>query len=149
MFVLGQFAVFGLILFAPRNSAYLPEWSGILITISNSSGMVLLLCGFMLAAAGVLKLGRNLSPLITLKAGSPLQMSGAYSIVRHPIYAGILLMAFGWGLWIHGLLTLCYALLLALIFDRKSRREEELLCRLYPEYSSYCLRVKRLLPFIY
>lgn len=149
MFVIGQFAVFGLILFAPRNPELLPEWSGILITISSCSGMILLACGFLLAAGGGLKLGRNISPLITLKAESPLRMSGAYSIVRHPIYAGILLMAFGWGFMIHGILTLFYSLLLMLIFDRKLRREEIFLIAKFSEYGEYSRRVKRLIPFIY
>lgn len=102
-----------------------------------------------MAAAGTFGLGRNLTPFIIPKEGSALLQSGAYGIVRHPIYAGILQIAFGWGLWVHGWLTIGYGLLLFVIFDLKSRREEEFLQRLFPGYSAYSCRVKRLIPFIY
>ena len=96
-----------------------------------------------------MKLGRNLTPFICPKANAVLLDKGAYGIVRHPIYAGLLQMAFGWGLWVAGWLTLGYALILFIIFDRKSRREEEFLLAVFPEYGSYSRRVKRLIPFIY
>lgn len=97
----------------------------------------------------MLNLGRNLTPFICPKAGAVLLERGAYRIVRHPIYTGLLQMAFGWGLWVHGWLTLGYALLLFVIFDLKSRREEDFLRQIFPGYPSYSRRVKRLIPFIY
>jgi protein-S-isoprenylcysteine O-methyltransferase Ste14 len=74
---------------------------------------------------------------------------GAYGLVRHPIYSGILQLAFGWGLRTGGWLTLGYALLLFLILDRKARREEVILRQTFPGYDAYSCRVKRLIPFIY
>ncbi len=149
LFVIAQFIVFGLLALAPRTLPGLPEWSSSFKTVSTFAGGLLLLSGTALAAAGSLKLGRNLTPLITPKTNAVLQENGAYALVRHPIYAGILQMAFGWGLWIHGWLTLGYALLLFIIFDRKSRREEEYLRKTFTGYASYSRRVKRLIPFIY
>lgn len=58
-------------------------------------------------------------------------------------------MAFGWGLWSHGWLTLGYSLIFFIILDRKSRREEALLLKTFPDYAAYSARVKRLIPFIY
>ncbi|NVO00878.1 MAG: isoprenylcysteine carboxylmethyltransferase family protein, partial [Geobacteraceae bacterium] len=83
------------------------------------------------------------------KGGAVLLERSAYSIVRHPIYTGLLQMAFGWGLWTHGWLTLGYGLILFAIFDLKSRREEEFLRQIFPGYAAYSRRVKRLIPYIY
>lgn len=149
LYVLAQFVVFGLVAFGPRTLPGLPAWSSYLRTAGTCAGGLLLLCGTVLAAAGTFGLGRNLTPFIIPKDGSLLLENGAYSIVRHPIYAGLLQMAFGWGLWIHGWLTLGYGLLLFVIFDLKSRREEQFLLKLFPGYAAYSARVRRLIPFIY
>ena len=147
--MIAQFAVFALIALAPRTLPFLPEWSGSAQAAGKIAGGILLASGTCLAAAGTLKLGRNLTPFICPKANAVLLDKGAYGIVRHPIYAGLLQMAFGWGLWVAGWLTLGYAIILFMIFDRKSRREEEFLLAVFPEYGSYSRRVKRLILFIY
>lgn len=149
LFVIAQFVVLGLIALAPPTLPGLPEWSSSFRTVGTFTGGLLLLCGTVLAAAGTFGLGRNLTPFIIPKDGSVLLENGAYSIVRHPIYAGLLQMAFGWGLWTHGWLTLGYGLLLFVIFDLKSRREEQFLLKLFPGYAAYANRVKRLIPFLY
>jgi protein-S-isoprenylcysteine O-methyltransferase Ste14 len=147
--VISQFVVIALVALAPRNLSSLPEWSSSFKTVGSFAGGLMMLSGLSLATAGALKLGHNLTPFICPKENSVLLEKGAYRIVRHPIYAGLLQMAFGWGLWVAGWLTLCYAIILFIIFDRKSRREEEFLLGMFPEYGSYSRRVKRLIPFIY
>lgn len=103
----------------------------------------------MLAATGTFNLGRNLTPFIIPKTSSVLLDKGAYSIVRHPIYSGLLQLALGWGLLTHSWLAIGYTLLLLLVFTLKSRREEEILMKLFPGYKDYSRRVRRLIPFIY
>jgi len=149
LFVIAQFVVIGIIALAPRTVAVLPEWSQSARAAGTIGGGILLLAGTVLAVAGVINLGRNLTPFICPKANSVLLEQGAYRLVRHPIYSGILLLACGWGLWVHGWLTLCYCLPLFLILDLKSRREEELLRKIFPGYAAYAARVKRLIPFVY
>jgi len=149
LFVITQFIVLGLIVFAPRTLPGFPEWSSGFNTFGTIAGGIMLIAGAIMATAGTVHLGRNLTPFICPKANSVLLEQGAYRLVRHPIYTGILLISFGWGLWVHGWLTLCYSLVLFIIFDLKSRREEEFLHRTFPGYASYSLRVKRLIPFIY
>ena len=149
LFVAGQTLLFAALIFGPRHSEYLPEWSNFWQQGGRLVGPLLLTSGFMLALAGVLNLGRRLTPFICPKAGAVLLEGGAYRIVRHPIYSGILQLAFGWGLLVHGWLTLGYALLLLLLFDMKARREEKLLNLTFPGYAAYSQRVHRLIPFIY
>ena len=149
LFVIAQFVVFGLIALAPRNLPGFPEWSNSFKTAGTIAGGLMLVSGFMLAAAGTFNLGRKLTPFICPKAGSLLLEKGAYRLVRHPVYSGLLQICFGWGLWTHGWLTLGYGLILFLIFDLKSRREEQFLRARFPGYAAYSRRVKRLIPFIY
>ena len=76
-------------------------------------------------------------------------MSGPYRIVRHPMYSGAILVAFGWALFIHSWLAMGITLVLFVFFDLKSRREEGWLKEKFPGYPAYQQRVRKLLPFIY
>ena len=105
--------------------------------------------GFLLAMAGVLGLGSNLTAVPYPKDNATLVETGPFYIVRHPIYCGLILMAFGWGLWVHGWLTIGYAALLFIFFDIKSRREEQWLTEKYSGYGAYQKRVRKLIPFVY
>lgn len=149
LFVLCQFVLFSLLAFGPPTLPGLPAWSDRARLTGQLCGGLLLAAGLILGMAGVLKLGRNLTPFICPKSGSVLLEQGAYRIVRHPIYSGLLQMAFGWGLWRAGWLTLSYALLLLILFDRKARREERILVAIFPGYAEYARRVRRLIPYLY
>jgi protein-S-isoprenylcysteine O-methyltransferase Ste14 len=83
------------------------------------------------------------------KEKARLVVTGAYRLVRHPIYSGIFFAALGWGLCLHSWLVIGYALLLFLVLDLKARREEQWLLEKFPEYAAYQKRVARLIPFIY
>lgn len=144
-----QFGMFGLIALTPfvlRPSASWPEpW----YTISLIAGLVLIGVGLLLALAGVWSLGDNITAVPHPKEDAQMVEHGAYRLVRHPIYSGIILGAFGWGLFMHSGLTLVLALLLFLLFDAKSRREEQWLAEKYANYSEYQSRVRKLIPFLY
>jgi protein-S-isoprenylcysteine O-methyltransferase Ste14 len=66
---------------------------------------------------------------------------GAYGVVRHPIYGGLVLAAAGWSL-IGSPLALVATAGLAVILELKSRLEESMLHAAYPEYASYRERVR-------
>jgi protein-S-isoprenylcysteine O-methyltransferase Ste14 len=144
-----QAGLFALLVFGPRTWKGLPAWSAPLTRIGVVGGGVLFAAGILLAAAGAISLGRNLTPLPQPKTDAALIVTGAYRLVRHPIYSGIALMALGWGLWLPGWLTIGYAILLFVFFDVKSRREERLLEAKFPEYAEYRKRVRKLVPFVY
>jgi protein-S-isoprenylcysteine O-methyltransferase Ste14 len=69
--------------------------------------------------------------------------------VRHPIYFGVLLAAFGIALWSLSPLRLLLTLVLALFFDRKANQEETWLQERYMEYPAYRARTRKLIPWIY
>ncbi len=90
--------------------------------------------GLLFTAAGVaisiwarLSLGSNWSGMVTLKDNHELIRSGLYRRIRHPIYTGILLAAFGTGMIHAQLRDLLGFLLLYVSFYFKARREESFL----------------------
>jgi protein-S-isoprenylcysteine O-methyltransferase Ste14 len=96
--------------------------------------------GLVLGVAGSRHLGSSLTPFPRPVAGGSLREDGAYRLVRHPIYGGILLIALGASLW-SSPWALVPSLLLAGLFDRKRRREEIWLADAYPGYGAYRDRV--------
>ena len=144
-----QAGLFVLLAFGPRTCRGVPAWGPPYALIGSLCGGVLFVAGTLLAATGAANLGKNLSPLPQPKENATLVVTGAYRLVRHPIYSGLTFMAFGWGLWLHSWPTIGYALLLFAFFDIKSRREECLLEEKFPEFAAYRKRVRKLLPFIY
>ncbi len=138
-----------LLAFGPRSCRGVTAWSSPYPWIGFLSGGILLFAGILLAATGAVHLGKNLTPLPCPKENATLIVTGAYRLVRHPIYSGITFMAFGWALWLHNWLTIGYALLLFAFFDIKSRREERMLVEKFPEYAAYRKRVRKLIPFVY
>ena len=144
-----QACLFLLLAFGPRSCAEMAGHDRPYAEVVSTTGGMLLLAGMLLAATGVLNLGKNLTPLPHPKEHATLVVSGAYRIVRHPIYSGITFMAFGWSLWLNSWLTAGYALTLFAFFDIKSRREERLLTAKFPEYAAYRARVRKLIPYVY
>ncbi len=147
--MVAQGFVFLLVAFGPRSLPGMPEWPAPWSWLATILGGALILAGGVLALAGLLHLGANLTPLPYPKDDATLVEAGAYGLVRHPIYSGLIFASLGWGLWVHGGLTIGYALLLFILFDLKSRKEESWLRARFPGYAAYQQRVRKLIPFIY
>jgi protein-S-isoprenylcysteine O-methyltransferase Ste14 len=148
-YVVAQFFLFLLVALGPRELFGLTTWGPPLATVTLILGLALGGLGGLLALAGLFNLGANLTALPHPKDDATFVERGAYVFVRHPIYSGLIIAAFGWGLAVASPLTLLYALVLFIFFDVKSRREELWLARKFPQYAGYQKRVRKLLPFVY
>ena len=148
-YVVVQIFLFLLVAFGPRTWPGLPEWTPPFTWLGFIVGGLLILLGGSLSLAGLLGLGSNLTALPYPKDDATFVETGPYRLVRHPIYSGLILAAFGWALWVNGWLTLGYALLLFVFFDIKSRREEGWLKEKFAGYEAYQKRVRKLIPFVY
>lgn len=148
-YVVIQGVLFAVVALAPRTWPGWPAWAYPWDRLGMAGGGVLLALGLALSGAGVLFLGRNLTPLPRPKESATLVQTGVYGVVRHPIYSGLIFMAFGWALVVQGWLTLGYALALFIFFDVKSRREERWLMEKFPAYADYQRRVRKLIPWVY
>jgi len=133
--------------------AYLiPQWTGGAFGLDRPLqwlGVSLLALGSVLAALGMAALGRYLTPFPRPPAKARFRRTGAYGLVRHPIYSGIVLAATGWSLLWLSLAGVVFALILGVFFDSKAAREEAWLQRKFKPYRSYQRRVKKLIPWIY
>jgi protein-S-isoprenylcysteine O-methyltransferase Ste14 len=126
-----------------------PAWGEPWLTLGRVVGAVHLVAGVLVAGLGLVGLRENLTPVPRPVAGGRLVDHGIYGLVRHPIYAGIILGAVGWGLVTASPAALAVAAGIGVFFDLKSRREEAWLLEAYPEYAGYRDRVRKLLPFLY
>ncbi len=133
-----------------------PEWEldrtipgAPIVASARIFGGALCVAGFAFSIIGLASLGKNLSVFPTPKNASELVQSGAYSIVRHPIYCGLIAGALGWSTLWWSLLALIASVALFLLFDLKSRKEERWLETKFTEYADYKKRVKKLIPFVY
>ncbi len=147
--VSAQFGLLFALVLAPPNLPWLPalpSWTGQGVLIA---GFVLGGCGVALAGIGLLHLGANLTPFPRPRDDGTLVQHGVYAIVRHPIYSGIILGAFGWSLVRGSVIALALSVALLIFFHFKSRREERWLVERYPEYAGYQKRVKKLIPFVW
>ncbi len=148
-YVVGQFVLFGLIALAPLAGWGGQGWPAPWGWAARIAGLALGAMGGTLGLAGLLGLGRNLSALPHPLDDAQLVEHGAYRLVRHPIYGGLLLGAFGWGLLTHSWLALLGAAALFVWFELKTRREEARLAEKFPGYADYRGRTKKFFPWIY
>ncbi len=112
-------------------------------------GLALTAIGIGFAIAARLWIGSNWSGRVTIKEQHQLIQSGPYSLVRHPIYSGLLLALLGTAL-VHGELRgLAGFALAALGWVLKLRTEEAFLSQQFGDaYLDYKQRVKALVPFV-
>mgnify|MGYP002651846256 CR=1 FL=1 len=75
--------------------------------------------------------------------------SGLYQRIRHPIYTGVLMVAFGMTIWHGHVVTLTASVLLVGLLTYKSMYEEELLRAQYPQYPTYMKSTGRFLPKLF
>jgi protein-S-isoprenylcysteine O-methyltransferase Ste14 len=141
-----QFVLFGLLALAGTLG---PAWGEPWLAVGRVVGAVHLGAGVLVAGLGLLGLRENLTAVPRPVEGGRLVANGIYGVVRHPIYAGIILAAVGWGLLTASPAALLVAAGIGVFFDLKSRREEDWLLETYPGYAEYRRRVRKLLPFLY
>ena len=146
-FVVAQVFLIGLEFLGPRTVVGQPAWP--FPHACTVVGAALMVGGGILLVAGLVSLGRSLTPLPYPKDGAELIQTGPFALVRHPIYSGGLLLSLGWALYVQGWLTLGYVAALFVFLDVKSRREERWLTEKFPTYTVYQQRVRKLVPFVY
>jgi protein-S-isoprenylcysteine O-methyltransferase Ste14 len=112
-------------------------------------GFALTIAGLAFACWARVILGRNWSGVVQLKQDHELIVRGPYSIVRHPIYTGLLLAFFGTAVGVGEWRGMIATAIVGVSFWRKLRLEERWLCELFGDrYRNYMGRVKALVPWL-
>lgn len=122
--------------------------SGPMSGIAMGIGVVLLAVGLGQVALGIRQLGSALTPMPRPREGAPLVEDGIFRFVRHPIYGGLILAAFGWSMVMASPLGIGLSLVLLGFFQLKSRREEAWLLARDERYADYAARTRRFVPWV-
>jgi protein-S-isoprenylcysteine O-methyltransferase Ste14 len=112
-------------------------------------GLALVVAGLAFSVAARIWLGRNWSGTVTLKKDHELIQSGPYSLVRHPIYTGLLLALMGTTIVIGRWRALAaLPLLLAGIVYKINVEERFMRAQFGDAHARYRAKVKALVPFV-
>jgi protein-S-isoprenylcysteine O-methyltransferase Ste14 len=86
----------------------------------------------------------------TLDRGHQLATGGPFTILRHPIYMALNLLALGSAIWVPTPTLWIAFLLMAVGSDLRGRAEERILQEAFGDsYRDYCRRTKRFVPGLY
>lgn len=82
--------------------------------------------------------------------GHRIVRTGPYAVVRHPMYAGLVPVSVGMGLWLHSTATALGAAIPVAILVARIVLEERMLRARFPEYEEYARAVRwRLVPGVW
>ncbi len=113
------------------------------------TGTIITLLGLGFAVWARVHLGRNWSSMPAIRVDHKLIRTGPYSIVRHPIYTGILFAIAGTAIIIGEPLGLIAFFLILVVYLWKIRMEEKYLQEEFGEdYAQYKKEVPALIPFL-
>lgn len=117
--------------------------------VLKAAGTILYFAGLVIAILGRVQLGANWANLedYQILSNQNLVQSGIYRYIRHPIYAGDLLLVFGLELALNSWLVLG-AVGLALVVFRQTLAEERILSQTFSGYGAYRRRTKMFIPFV-
>ena len=132
--------------------AVLPPWpehhsgSGLAATLLTVLAGLCWLASAYFGLGGSMAIRRYLTPLPYPVEGNRLVETGAYRLVRHPLYTAIMLAFAGWAIFTASLLHAALTALAYAFFSHKASKEEAWLTQIHPEYPDYAARTGRFLP---
>jgi protein-S-isoprenylcysteine O-methyltransferase len=127
---------------APLNLRFLPDSETV-----ATCGLFIAVAGFGFAFWARLTLGRNWSSTVTVKEDHQLIRRGPYRIVRHPIYAGLILASLGTAIGYGRVQCLIGLLLIFFAFQMKWKTEERFMQEQFGgEYQKYRREVSAIVP---
>ena len=110
------------------------------------AGLAIMAVGLVILFAGFRALGKSLTANPVPNEDGLLVTKGIFTVIRHPIYIGLLIITFGLvissGVW----LQLIVWLALAALLGYKMRWEEELLNAKFKGYAAYKAKVPAVVP---
>jgi protein-S-isoprenylcysteine O-methyltransferase Ste14 len=146
-----QAVVMVLIALADQKGPAIPVTEPSAVAVLDAVGWAAFFTGgaLIVISYALLAKARSFTAVPRPRAGGTLVDSGPYRLIRHPLYAGLIVGSLGLALTRLSWITLVLSVALFAILDVKRRREEAWLLERYPEYAAYRARTKALLPFIY
>lgn len=138
LLVAGQFTLLGVLLTA--------VWDGATALGLRMAGGFAVVVGLAVAVAASQRLGRELKAHPAPAPAAVLSVDGPYRFVRHPIYAGLLLVALGLTVAAGSVVAVLAFVALLTLLTLKARFEERLLAERFSDYPEYARRTPRFVP---
>lgn len=139
-FVAAQFALIGLMVFAPRDQGFDLGAAGRIV------GMGLMIAGAALGLWSAVYLGRGLTPSPLPNGSVDLVVAGPYRWARHPMYVAVMLFMAGVAIRSGSWLVVAAFGGLVVLFSVKARWEEAHLRDAFSGYERYVGKTRRFLP---
>ena len=141
----GLIAALAIAVLAPSLRAYANNWWTL------GLGITLALAGVALRGWAILTLGRYFRREVTIEPGQAIIRRGPYRLLRHPSYAGLLLIYGGFGLALGSWVSAAVAALIMFAgMLPRIRVEEQALERAFgPDYLSYANATARIIPYVW
>ncbi|HTX17434.1 MAG TPA: isoprenylcysteine carboxylmethyltransferase family protein [Bacteroidota bacterium] len=139
-----------ILLYTPKSvlgtiaTSVLPE-SGLV----EGLGLAICVIGLLFAWWARKTLGTNWSGEVTIKKDHELIERGPYTVVRHPIYTGLIIAFLGTAVAMTRLSGFVGAALMFIGILAKVKEEETLLASQFVSYDNYCRRVRKIIPYLY
>jgi protein-S-isoprenylcysteine O-methyltransferase Ste14 len=112
-----------------------------------TAGILAMLAGSIACIFSCICLGRSFSPLVSPRKNNELVTTGMYQYMRHPFYAGLILLAFGLAAVTYCETRLLLACLLSLVLNYKAKKEEAVMHEKHGDaYDEYSHNVDRFFP---
>lgn len=124
----------------------LPGPSGSVSSGWRSVGLGFEIVGLVVVLVGAAQLGASLNFLPTPNRGGSLRTNGLYRFVRHPIYFGVMLFAFGSAMRAPTVERIAVVIGLDILLQFKAAWEEQRLIEKYPAYADYAKTNSSILP---
>jgi protein-S-isoprenylcysteine O-methyltransferase Ste14 len=137
-----QFLLLAFLILLPVGGNW--ETSLFFIAIAN----VMTVLSFIILLVSAINLGKSLTANPVPLEKAQLKTTGMYSLVRHPIYSAIVLLAIGRSVTSESFLVLLVGVLLVVLISIKARFEDRLLLKHYEGYATYAAKVGRMIPGI-
>ncbi|MFH0824007.1 MAG: methyltransferase [Pseudomonadota bacterium] len=117
-------------------------------TAESIIGALFAATGGILGGLSFLALGRNFRVYAAPRRSGSLVTTGVYSIVRHPMYTGVILWLGGYVLIWGSLFFIPVWITVTGLYVLKAVKEEPLLYNKFPDYEEYVKRTWRFFPYI-
>jgi protein-S-isoprenylcysteine O-methyltransferase Ste14 len=109
----------------------------------------LLIACVLITVTAVLNFKQIITPNPVPRGKSALVTTGIYSVIRHPMYLGVITGLLGFSLYYSAYYTTLLNIPLIILFLFKIKFEERQLIEKFPDYLTYMKKTKKLIPFIY